>query len=80
MGRIRSSDYTLRTTASANVTQMNTSSHDKAAGISKSIAGRAKEAAGAVLGNPQLKTEGKVERLEGRVQVKTGQIKKVLGK
>lgn len=79
MGQTRHFPYTLRATASAIATNMNTSSHDKAAGIAKSVAGRAKEAAGTIVGNPQLKAEGKVDRIEGQAQIKSGQIKKVLG-
>ncbi|OIQ98001.1 CsbD-like protein [mine drainage metagenome] len=80
MGYVPRSAYTSDTTACAFVTNMKTGNHDKAAGISKSVAGCAKAAAGTLLGNPQLKAEGKAEQIAGRAQIKSGQIKKILGK
>jgi uncharacterized protein YjbJ (UPF0337 family) len=39
-----------------------------------------KEIAGKVIMNPDLEAEGKDENLDGKVQEKIGQIKKVAGK
>ncbi len=58
---------------------MKSSTHDKAEGTAKDIAGKVKEAAGEVAGNDRLKLAGKVEQAEGRTQKKIGEIKKVLG-
>ncbi len=59
---------------------MKSSTYDKAAGTGKNIAGRAKEAAGKVLGNPRLQAKGQADQVEGRMQKKIGEIKKVFGK
>jgi uncharacterized protein YjbJ (UPF0337 family) len=58
---------------------MKSSTHDKAEGTAKDIAGEVKEAAGEVAGNDRLKLAGKAEQAEGRTQKKIGEIKKVLG-
>ena len=44
------------------------------------IKGKLKEAAGVVTDSRRLKSEGQAENLEGKVQKKVGQIKKVLGR
>ena len=48
-------------------------------GTAKSIAGNVKQATGKVLGNPRLQTEGKADQVEGRIQKKIGDVKKVFG-
>lgn len=58
---------------------MKSSTHDQAAGTAKTIAGKAKEITGHVLGNPRLQTAGKTEQIEGQTQKKIGEIKKVFG-
>ena len=44
------------------------------------LLGKLKEAAGIIIGNRDLETEGKGEKLEEQLQEKLGQIKKVLDK
>ena len=58
---------------------MKSSIHDKAEGTAKNIAGRVKEVTGKVIGNPRLQADGKAEKVEGQIQKKVGDIKKVLG-
>ena len=58
---------------------MKSSTNDKVEGTAKNIAGTFKEAAGKATGNDRLKSEGKVEQVEGQTQKKIGEIKKVLG-
>ena len=58
---------------------MKTSTQDKAEGIAKNIAGRVKEVTGKAVGNPCLQADGRAEKVEGQIQKKVGDIKKVLG-
>jgi uncharacterized protein YjbJ (UPF0337 family) len=58
---------------------MKSSTQDKAEGTAKHISGSVKEAAGKMVGNPRLQADGKAEKVEGRIQKKVGEIKKVLG-
>ncbi len=58
---------------------MKSSTQDKAEGNAKDIAGRIKETVGKAVGNPRLESDGKAEKVEGQVQHKIGEIKKVLG-
>jgi len=44
------------------------------------LKGEIKEVIGKTVGNPDLEVKGKVEKFEGKVQKKRGQIKKVLDK
>lgn len=59
---------------------MKSSIQDKAEGTAKNIAGRVKEVAGKAVGNPRLQADGNAEKVEGQIQKKIGDIKKVLGK
>lgn len=59
---------------------MNTSTKDQIAGKLHDIAGKVKETAGQVVGNPDLEAEGQSESLGGKVQKKIGQIEKVFEK
>ncbi|MFI5337422.1 MAG: CsbD family protein [Opitutales bacterium] len=59
---------------------MKTSTHNQAEGTVKIIVGDIKEAAGKLVGNPRLKSEGKAEQAEGQAQKKVGEIEKVLGR
>ena len=59
---------------------MKSSIQDKAEGTAKNIAGRVKEVAGKAVGNPRLQADGTAEKVEGQIQKKIGDIKKVLGK
>jgi uncharacterized protein YjbJ (UPF0337 family) len=58
---------------------MKPSTHDKAQGTEKIIAGTAKEIAGRLLDNHRLQAGGKTEKIEGQVQKEIGNIKKAHG-
>jgi uncharacterized protein YjbJ (UPF0337 family) len=59
---------------------MKSSTRDNAEGKMHQVKGKLKEAAGIIIGNDDLEAEGKEEKIEGQVQEKLGQIKKVLDK
>jgi uncharacterized protein YjbJ (UPF0337 family) len=59
---------------------MKSSTRDSAEGKMHQVKGKIKEAAGVLIGNQDLEAEGKGEKLEGQVQEKIGQIKKVMDK
>ena len=59
---------------------MNSSTHDKAAGTAKEAIGAVKEKTGAAIGNPDLQDRGTAEKVEGKVQQKVGDVKKVFDK
>jgi len=52
---------------------------DKVKGTLHEAKGKAKEMAGEITDNPKLEAEGKAENIAGKVQVKLGQVKKVMG-
>jgi uncharacterized protein YjbJ (UPF0337 family) len=53
---------------------------DRAKGTFHEMKGKVKEVAGRLSDNPKLEAEGIAEKVAGKVQVKFGQAKKVLGK
>ncbi|MEO6004814.1 MAG: CsbD family protein [Opitutus sp.] len=59
---------------------MKSSTQDKVEGAAKDLKGRAKEVAGRAVGNPNLQDEGTADRAAGKIQNKTGDVKKVFGK
>ena len=59
---------------------MKQSTKDQAEGKLHQVTGAIKEAAGKLGNNPDLEVEGKVEKMDGKLQDKIGQVKKVLGK
>ena len=59
---------------------MKSSTKDKAEGKMHQVKGKIKEIGGKAVGNEDLEAEGKGENLEGKVQEKVGDVKKVLGK
>ena len=59
---------------------MKTSTQDKVEGSAKQIKGKAKEAAGAVMNDDRSRAEGRDDQVEGKVQKKVGDVKKVFGK
>lgn len=59
---------------------MKSSTRDKAEGTVKNLKGRGKEVAGRATGNPNLRDEGTADRVEGKVQKKVGDVKKVFDK
>jgi uncharacterized protein YjbJ (UPF0337 family) len=59
---------------------MKPSTKDQVEGTLHEIKGNVKEKAGQVTNNPKLATKGQAEKLAGKVQMKVGQVEKVLGK
>jgi uncharacterized protein YjbJ (UPF0337 family) len=58
---------------------MNSSTHDKVKGTAKEAVGKVKEEAGKAIGNPDLRNRGTAEKVDGKVQRKVGDVKKVFG-
>jgi uncharacterized protein YjbJ (UPF0337 family) len=56
---------------------LKSSTSDKAQGTAKIVKGKAKEAIGKATKKPNLRDEGRADQVEGRVQKKVGDIKKV---
>ena len=56
---------------------MKESTKDQAAGTAKDLKGKTKEAIGNVTNNSRLRAEGQADQVEGKVQKKAGEIKKV---
>lgn len=59
---------------------MKPSANDQIQGAIHQVKGAAKEAAGRVANDPDLKNEGAAEKLGGKIQTKIGQIEKVFEK
>ena len=59
---------------------MSSSTEDKAKGTAKDAVGTVKQKAGRAIGNPDLEDRGTAEKVEGKVQKKVGDIKKVFEK
>jgi uncharacterized protein YjbJ (UPF0337 family) len=57
---------------------MKSSTQDHVEGAAKDMKGRVKEATGVLAGNPNLRDQGRADQVEGKVQKKVGDIKKVL--
>jgi uncharacterized protein YjbJ (UPF0337 family) len=57
---------------------MKSSTKNQATGSAKIASGKIKETAGRLVGNPRVEAAGKSDQVEGRVQMKVGQIEKVL--
>jgi uncharacterized protein YjbJ (UPF0337 family) len=58
---------------------MNSSTEDKAKGMTKEAIGTVKEKTGEAVGNPKLETEGVAQKAEGQVQRKVGEAKDLIG-
>jgi uncharacterized protein YjbJ (UPF0337 family) len=56
---------------------MNSSTQDKIKGTAKEAVGTVKEKTGEAVGNPDLQDRGTAEKVEGKIQKKVGDIKKV---
>lgn len=56
---------------------MKTSTRDKVEGAVKTATGTVKEKAGQAMNDPDLRDRGTIEKTEGKVQRKVGDIKKV---
>ena len=59
---------------------MSSSTNDRITGSAKEAAGKVKEATGNAIGNPDLRDRGTAEKLDGKVERKVGEVKKVFGK
>lgn len=59
---------------------MNSSSEDKTKGTAKEAIGAVKEKTGELVGNENLEARGAAEKVEGKVQQKVGDVKKVFDK
>lgn len=57
---------------------MKSGNQDKAEGKLHEAKGKIKEVAGKITDNPKLESEGKTEKIAGKVQGKIGEVKKVL--
>ncbi len=58
---------------------MKSRTRDNAEGTLHKVKGKVKETVGKMVGNPDLKTEGKIEKIEGKIQEKRSRIKKTFG-
>ena len=56
---------------------MKDSTKDKMQGTAQDLKGKAKEAAGKVTNNPNLRDEGRADQAAGKVQKKVGDVEKV---
>jgi uncharacterized protein YjbJ (UPF0337 family) len=56
---------------------MKSSTQDKAEGTAKDLKGKVKEGAGKLVGNERLQAEGRADQVDGKVQKKVGDVKKV---
>jgi uncharacterized protein YjbJ (UPF0337 family) len=59
---------------------MKPSTKDRVEGQFHDIKGKAKEKLGRAIGKPKLESDGRDEKIAGKVQKKVGQVEKVLGK
>jgi uncharacterized protein YjbJ (UPF0337 family) len=59
---------------------MKSSSQDKTEGTVKDIKGKAKEAVGNATDNPKMRDAGQADQMEGKVQKKVGDVKKVFNR
>lgn len=59
---------------------MKSSARDNAEGKLHQAKGKTKEVIGGLVGDRDLKAEGKAEKFSGKVQEKVGEVKKVLDK
>ena len=59
---------------------MKSGTRDNAEGNLHKIKGKIKETVGKLVGNPDLETKGKIEKIKGKIQKKHGRIKDFVGK
>ena len=59
---------------------MKSSTKDQVSGGLHEAKGKVKETIGKVVGSDRLKTEGRDEKVSGKVQKKIGQMERVIGK
>lgn len=63
-----------------NQTKMKSSNQDKAEGSAKDLKGKVKESVGRATGDRSLQARGNADQAAGKIQKKTGDVKKVFGK
>jgi uncharacterized protein YjbJ (UPF0337 family) len=61
-------------------TEPTTSTHDRVEGKAHEVKGAIKEKIGHLTNNPELEDEGTAERIDGTIERKVGDVKKVFGK
>jgi uncharacterized protein YjbJ (UPF0337 family) len=59
---------------------MDSSTTDKVKGTAREAGGKVKEETGKAIGNPDLEDRGTTEKVDGKVERKVGDVKKVFGK
>lgn len=59
---------------------MKSGTRDQEEGKFHEVKGKIKKIAGKLSGNPRLEDEGTDENIDGKIQGKVGQVKKVLGR
>jgi uncharacterized protein YjbJ (UPF0337 family) len=59
---------------------MKSSTKDAVTGRAREVKGTVKEKVGKLANDPDLRDEGTVEKVAGKIQKKAGQVKKVLGR
>ncbi len=59
---------------------MKSSTRDEAEGKLHQVKGKIKEVVGRIFNKPDLETEGKVEGTSGKIQEKTNDVEKAVGK
>jgi uncharacterized protein YjbJ (UPF0337 family) len=57
---------------------MKPSTEDELKGKAHEVKGAIKETAGKAIGNPKLESEGRGERIAGKIQKKVGEVEKVI--
>lgn len=61
-------------------TEPTSSTHDRAEGKLHEVTGAIKEKVGQITNNPNLEDRGTAERVDGTIERKVGDVKKVFGK
>ncbi len=59
---------------------MTNSTKDRVEGTAHEVKGAVKETIGRATNDPNLESEGQVEKLSGKIQRKVGEVEKVVGK
>ena len=59
---------------------MESSTHDKVEGGAKEAVGKVKEKTGKAIGNQDLRDRGTAEKVDGKVERKAGDVKRVFGR
>lgn len=59
---------------------MKSSTNDKIKGSLHEAKGKVKEETGKAIGNPDMEDRGTAEKIAGKIEKKTGDVKKVFGK